>query len=301
MKKVTLLLLTLAFIVVNVQAQDDELVSKKGYKILPESGDIAIGVDFAPFINTLNFMGGTSVGPKMTFADGLSIFGKYYISDDMAVRAKFAFNHFSDTRNNFVIDQTVIEGTEDDVIEDEANFNYSRYALAVGVEMRRGNGRLQGYYGADLFFEYKSGGSGLNNMNYTVDYANAYGTDHINPVSTDFINDFEGNVGTRILEVQNGSAMGVGLRGFIGVEYFIAPKISLGGELGWGLAYQMGSDGETVTEEWDALNGKVNEITEKNGGQDDQFIIGTTGSSNGFFEQNQWLGLTGNINIIFHF
>ena len=33
----------------------------------------------------------------------------------------------------------------------------------------------------------------------------------------------------------------IGVRGFIGAEYFILPKMSIGGEFGWGLGLQ--SDG----------------------------------------------------------
>ncbi len=299
MKKLTLLFVTLTFIIVNVQAQDDELVSKKGFKILPEAGDIAIGVDVAPFINTLNFMGGTSTGPKMSFGDNLSIFGKYYANANMAYRVKFAMNRISSTENNYVLDQTVLGATENDVVEDKGTFCYSKIAVSVGFEKRRGNSRLQGYYGADFFFQYANGSVG--NTNLTATYGNAFGPSNTTPVSTDFVNGGEFATGKRTTEINAGSSLGLGLRGFVGVEYFIAPKISLGGELGWGAAYQIGFDGSETTEEWDAVSNTVKTITEKNGGQDNQFIIGSTGATQGFFETNGWLGLTGNINIIFHF
>jgi len=300
MKKITILAIALSFLTISIQAQEEELVSKKGFKILPEAGDIALGVDFAPFINTLNFMGGNSVGPTMSFADNLSIFGKYYLESDMAVRVKFAANSASTTKNNFVLDQNVLGATENDVVEDVAKYNYSQYAIALGVEMRRGKGRLQGYYGGDLFFEYANGNA--LNSDATITYGNAMDAFHTAPESTtNFNTGASANSGRRETKIDAGSTMGFGLRGFIGVEYFIAPKISLGGEVGWGLAYQMGSDGSTTTEEWDAAKGSIQEITTKNGGGDDQLIFGSTGSTQGFLENNGWVGLSGNINIIFHF
>jgi hypothetical protein len=42
------------------------------------------------------------------------------------------------------------------------------------------------------------------------------------------------------------SGYGFGLRGFIGAEYFFMPKMSIGGEFGWGLAYV--KNGATTTE-----------------------------------------------------
>ncbi len=49
----------------------------------------------------------------------------------------------------------------------------------------------------------------------------------------------------RVTERKNGTYFTFGLRAFIGVEYFILPKISLGGEFGWGLGLRTG--GKTTT------------------------------------------------------
>lgn len=301
MKKITLLIASFTFLCFSLQAQN-ELVSKKGFKILPEAGDIALGVDFAPFINTLNFMGGTSTGPKMSFGDGLSIFGKYYATDNFAFRVKLAINHVANSERGYVIDQSIIGPGDGDLVMDEATFSYSRFSFGLGFEKRRGHGRLQGYYGADLFFELSDGGSGKANSNFSAEYANPYDAFHIDPSTSDFINGGSTENPKRFTEINQGYAMGFGVRGFIGVEYFIAPKISIGGEVGWGVAYQMGFDGSTTTEEW--YNQSVRTTTVENGGLPDQFIVGTTGSTQGFFENNgynTWLGLNGNINIIFHF
>ena len=37
-----------------------------------------------------------------------------------------------------------------------------------------------------------------------------------------------------ITKVKDGTLVGFGIRGFLGVEYFIAPKLSLSAEYGWG-------------------------------------------------------------------
>ena len=49
----------------------------------------------------------------------------------------------------------------------------------------------------------------------------------------------------RVTERKNGTFITFGVRAFIGVEYFILPKISLGGEFGWGLGFRTG--GKTTT------------------------------------------------------
>ncbi len=297
MKKITLLVAAFAFTMFSVQAQDEELVSKKGFKILPEAGDYAIGVDVAPFFKSLNFMGGNAAGPTFDMGDGLSIFGKYYAEADMAYRVRFAFNQVSTTQNFYVTDQSVLVPTPETVVEDKGKYSYAQYAISVGFEKRRGQGRLQGYYGADFFFQYGKGN--VLNQNLSATYGNEFSSDHTLPVSTDFTG--TDIAGKRTTSINQGAALGLGVRGFVGVEYFIAPKISLGGELGWGMAYQIGFDGETTTEEWDAVAGAVKSETIKNGGGDNQFIIGSTGGTNEFFGTNNWLGLNGTVNIVFHF
>jgi len=298
MKKITLLAVAFAFFAFNVQAQDEELVSKKGYKILPESGDYAIGVDVAPFFQALNFMGGTSTGPKFSMSDGFSIFGKYYAEKDMAYRVKFVFNSVSTTKNFFVTDQTVLIPTPSDVVEDKGTYNYTMAALSFGFEKRRGQGRLQGFYGADFFVQYADGDA--TNQNFSATYGNEFSSDHTLPTSTVFAGTGD-TPGTRTTKINQGGSLGLGLRAFVGVEYFFAPKISLGGEFGWGMAYQIGFNGEATTEEWDPVAGEVKSTTVKNGGQDNQFIFGSTGGTNEFFGANNWLGLNGAINLTFHF
>ncbi len=41
-----------------------------------------------------------------------------------------------------------------------------------------------------------------------------------------------------------------GLRGFVGVEYFVIPKISVGGEFGLGFMYSKVGEGYVNTESW---------------------------------------------------
>lgn len=81
--------------------------------------------------------------------------------------------------------------------------------------------------------------------------------------------------------------------GFIGFEYFFAPKISIGGEYTWGIGFQSTSQGSYSVEE---LNPKTGA---------DQTDTYKTGGSSGFSVDN---GLntafgsgTGSLYINFHF
>jgi hypothetical protein len=52
----------------------------------------------------------------------------------------------------------------------------------------------------------------------------------------------------RVLDRRSGLTMGVGFRIFAGGEYFFLPKMSLGAELGWGLAVTTTGRSKTVLE-----------------------------------------------------
>ena len=57
--------------------------------------------------------------------------------------------------------------------------------------------------------------------------------------------------GTRTLEINDGSTFAFMLNAFVGVEYFILPKISLGAEYTWGLWIMSMGTGDVTTETYD--------------------------------------------------
>ena len=57
----------------------------------------------------------------------------------------------------------------------------------------------------------------------------------------------------------------LGVRGFIGAEYFIFPKMAVGAEFGWGLGMSSTGEGSTKTENWDAVGLAAKTTTSKTG------------------------------------
>jgi hypothetical protein len=55
---------------------------------------------------------------------------------------------------------------------------------------------------------------------------------------------------SRVLSQKDGMSVTFGVRGFVGVEYFVAPKISIGAEFGWGLGMITTPRGKVETETW---------------------------------------------------
>jgi hypothetical protein len=234
----------------------DGLTSKKGEAYLPEAGDWAIGFDGTPFLdyagnmfngNTGNSVNATWVGnnPAMT------IVGKYFKDESTAYRAKIRIGFGSTTTKNvFDTSTTTLTGE----LTDEMKSSNFMLTLGGGIEKRKGNTRIQGFYGGEMLIS-----MGSSSTEYT--YA-AQSTGSIaggNVVQATYTNDFVAGTtttgGERDLKMTNGSTFQLGLRGFVGVEWFVAPKVSVAAEYGWGLAMRSTGDGERDTEEYTVATG----------------------------------------------
>ena len=179
----------------------------------------------------------------------------------------------------------------------------STIGLAAGIEMRKGKTRLQGYYGGEAGLYLNMGREKFTYGNALV--ASTTGSAQVNVSAAD---DFTGasNVNAsapiqgitgsaRATEIKNGTTISFGVRGFIGAEYFVLPKMSIGGEFGWGLG--LSSTGKSKTT-WESVGGPATAPT-----------VGTTtieGSKNGGFGldtdgNNSVWGPTGSLRLNLYF
>lgn len=240
MKKKVLFVASM-FVATAMIAQDG-LTSKKGEAYLPEAGDWALGFDGTPFLDYAgnlfngtqnNSVNATWVGnqPAMT------IYGKYFKDETTAYRAKIRIG-FGSTKMEMLSDTNTSAFTGPDYVQDDAKTSYMNITLGGGIEKRRGNTRIQGIYGAEALISFGSSSS-------ETDYGVALSDDY--------------NPGARVTEIKNGSTFQVGLRGFIGVEWFLAPKVSVAAEYGWGLAVASTGGGETTTESWQLASATATE------------------------------------------
>ncbi len=300
MKK-SIALVAMAFGVTSAFSQD--LTSKKGEPFLPEAGDYMIGVDATPFLNYVgNFFGkaGNASGPNSNQAptwDYLNansniVSGKYFKDATTAYRVGIRLGYDSKTTKKYLSDVTetgLTYPTLPTQKEDKVAQNKSTLGITVGIEKRKGKTRLQGFYGADLVIW---GQSTKNKYTYgqAVDGTTAGLTD-VTTGAVGNTSDFfsingvdnagaDANIGVagqtsgRITSKKVGGGFGAGVRAFIGAEYFIAPKISIGGEFGWGIGYMTGGKTVTTVESIGGTSPAKSDVTktEKNGGH---FVIDT--------------------------
>ena len=228
MKKLFTILTVVAISTTITFAQD--LTSKKGENYLPESGDWSIGFDATSTLDYFgNLLNSSASAPTTTYVAEErfenTIYGKLMTSDNEAWRVRLGFKMYKEVDNEDVSDNSSSDAdatVTDKYTEGETNIN-----LWLGKEYRRGSARLQGVYGAEA-------GLGINSRTQKMDFGNS-----------------EENGGVGMIKNKEGMNFGISLRGFIGFEYFMMPRMSIGGEYGWSFAFLSKGGGSTTTATWD--------------------------------------------------
>ncbi len=236
-----------------------ELTSKRGATMLPETGDWALGIDASPVLTYVgSFLGNAANNaPTWGYVTGtnLSITGKYFKDEKTAYRVMLRLGFGGNTQNAYSKQDG--QALPDVTVKDSKSVSQRNIILGGGMEMRRGKTRLQGFYGAMLMF-------GILGSDTTYAYGNAFSTTNQVPTRTNFGTNQAGATWTK--DNAAGSAFMIGVRGFIGAEYFILPKLSVGAEFGWGFGFSNQGDGSRSTEYWDAAKNAVATTTMKTGG-----------------------------------
>jgi hypothetical protein len=269
----------------------DGLTSKKGEAYLPEAGDWSIGFDasaLTSFVgNAFNGnVGNAALTAPMMDNVGQEIRFKMFKDEKTAYRLRARIGMSSSSTDVYDLydnDATPNTADQEFTTNTKVNDGFS-VVLGAGIEKRRGNTRIQGYYGGEVFFGLLGG------QKTTTSTGSVLSDNYING-HTDFAT-------ARQTEQVNASKFTLGLQGFIGVEWFFAPKVSLGAEYTWGLG--MNSNGETsVTHEFwgrtvdevaaDAASGSATAdhlVSETRKGQKDGDFSLDTGNHNAMINLN---------------
>ena len=274
---------------------------------LPEAGDVTIGVNAIPFLNYLGNMFGkvhendinpVEIGGVPAFNKGvipgldnptMSIFGKYFLTDKTAIRLNVGIGINSQTQSNYVQDDAAVAENplSVDLVEDTYKYRNAGMSVAVGYEWRRGSKRLQGFWGGQAILAYSNSkhffgyGNAITELNQNPTSTNAWANadiliDENNVILEPFPN-INNNVGgnSRLLMQSDGRSWTYGVGGFVGVEYYIAPKISIGCEMSLNLLWTTGSKKYQKSERFNPDFNRVEENTRWTGKSDSGFRFGT--------------------------
>lgn len=154
----------------------------------------------------------------------------------------------------FITDRTAYRAIANVMIVNNTKdpYNQMRVIAGFGKEWRRGSTRLQGYYGVDGLFMFDSG--------------KKVGNDD-----------------------RAKNTIGLGARGFLGCEYFIIPKISIGLEYGFGAMIQSKESNTVIN-----IGGVDTGMEQSTFANTDQ-----VSETNGAIDSDKWG--SGHLNITFHF
>ncbi len=241
MKKMLILLFMGTVFTVSAQLQP-VLKNKRGINILPQKGDYCIGFSANPFLEYFGNMFNNNAGnnaPVATFAaPNQMIFVKFMKTSEIAYRGSFRFGIINNTLS-FNVKDISPGAPVNALVADLQKQRTTILGLAFGIEKRRGNTRLQGFYGADVFINYNTGAG----------------------IKYEYGNKLENyDTGTmRVTRFRASSVFSIGVRGFAGIEYFVAPRISLGAELGYGPSFFVRSASETTVEQYDFSTAETKE------------------------------------------
>ncbi len=196
--KRTILVLTLSICIISsgFSQQDDSLFKDKHGKIvLPQKGDMALGLCINPIFNYVgnlfNGSGNNQLALKLLNDDQL--FFKYFLAPDRAIRTRVGIS---------IYDQQYEDNTIGAIVKE----SHIELSAVLGYEKRKGRERLQIFYGGEAGFDFST-------VNYKYDYLSS-------------------SYDLRITEARYNDGSGFMLRGFGGVEYFVLPKVSFGSEVG---------------------------------------------------------------------
>ncbi|HEY1045483.1 MAG TPA: hypothetical protein VGF79_03525 [Bacteroidia bacterium] len=222
MKKYILTLMVLSMAALNAQ-QTPVLKSKRGINILPQQGEYCLGFGATPILeyfgNMFNNSSGTN-GNLVGFpTSNASVFGKYMKTNNYAYRASIRLG-FSTINTTFEVADMSPGAAVGAKVNDVQKTSTNNFGLGFGFEKRKGNTRIQGYYGLEGLISF-TGQSTKNSYGNKLEY-------------------YDTGV-QRQTKLNNGNTFGLQARAFAGVEYFIAPKVSLGAEFGFGPALRMRS------------------------------------------------------------
>lgn len=272
MKKLISSILIACAAVISVSAQETE---KKQY--LPEAGDWAIGIDAKPLLNfvgnmfnqssdnTIDSFGGGE--PTILAGPTASIVAKYMLTDNWAIKANLGVL-INNTKSAVYIrddEAYILDPLSNAKVADITNRRNSGFSLTAGAEYRTGKKRVQGVFGAGILI-------GTQSMVTRNTYGNKMTDVNQRPTTNTSYNN-----GYRTLKSYSQTPDVIaGLVGTAGVEWFVAPKISLGAEVCLRAAYRFRGQNYTVSEGYNASKSEIEKKTDLISPATASFMMDTT-------------------------
>lgn len=248
----------------SVQTENSAKVDSENY--LPEAGDFSIGFTIDPIATFVGNMFNSSTSNKLEplHGEGLnnpcaSIMGKYLLQDNFAIKANIGFIISSVNEQYYVSDDAALmldPLSKAKVLDNKISNNYGG-SISFGAEYRLGKRKVQGIFGGGLLYSFQT-------SNTTYSYGNGITEINQRPSSEFAYSAYSTAIpNSRVLsDFSTAGAHTVGLYGNIGVEWFVAPKISLGADVNLCLLYTITPDCYKTVEGYNVFTQETEKTTE---------------------------------------
>lgn len=286
MKKIVSCLL-MAALALPMFAQE-ESAAKNEY--LPAAGDFAIGFNLNPFATFVgNMFNGTvgnaidndKIGGEALWSNTttnaypvVSLQGKYMFTDNLGLRANIGLLLTRKNNREYVLDDEAValDPLSKQKVVDAEYLSSHGGSLSVGVEYRIGKGRVQGVFSGSALYAFS-----VAHANY--EFGNAITEINQRPTSGSFVTYAAMSSqmpNARLLHSYTDDGVHtIGLVGSVGIEGFVAPKISIGAEVNLALLYTWTPQQYGEYEGFNLLTKEVEHFTELVAPKSSQFVFGT--------------------------
>ena len=251
MRKIGIVCMVLVFAATNVVAQEAEerkRAEKDFSEILPYGGDFALGLDMARF--TQSILGGITRGTdNPTWAFQSDFYGKYFLTNRQALRARLGIGVNNRTDKRFVRDDVanLLNPELDNPITmaktvDVYKSRSTGIELGIGYEYRRSLWRVQGYVGGEIF-------GGINVSRDFFEYGNPMTETNQTPTTARWATHPYGTGSYRLLDAKT-FGFTTGAAAIVGADFFISRNLSIGAEFRLEGRYTRWGEVTGKTETW---------------------------------------------------
>jgi len=236
---ITFSFLILSLISMKAQTKENDATSKRSVDYLPKAGEFGIGIDATPVFNYVGNLFNQAGSNKLDLSSPV-LYGKYYLSDASALRGVLMVSSTNSNTSSYVRDDNawLLNPLSNKEVTDAYKLSNQQYFVSLAYQKFIGQSRMRGFYGAQVL-------CGYNYSKNTYTYGNPMS--EINPIPSS-IYVYNANK-DRLLESINTNSIHVGVGGIAGFEYYILPKVCIGGELSLNLVYIKGSQLSTKSEQ----------------------------------------------------
>lgn len=254
-------------------------------KYTPEAGEFSIGFDASPIFNYIgnllnsseqNNFGGFAGKPFTAGNDlydpdimpDVSIMAKYMVTDNFAIKANLGLKVIGANVLQYATDDAALlkDPLSEAKVVDRYHYSCGGFSLLIGGEYRIGKKRVQGVFGGGLLLA-------LQNNSYSYKFGNAITEINQHP-STGNYAEWIGDYRTTKANT-DGFNTSIGLSASAGVEWFVAPKVSLGAEVSLAAYYMFGAKSYRESEGYNPALSKVETRTDLLSPGTNVFCLGT--------------------------